>query len=53
MMSIGAENKDLKVSSRAYAEAKHNVIMCKLGTKLSDETKRKISESKKNNPCDF
>jgi hypothetical protein len=52
-MSINAENKDLKISSRAYSEAKQNMIFCKLGTKLSEETKKKISESKKANPCDY
>lgn len=34
---------DLKVSSRAYAEAKENFINCKLGVPLSEETKKKIS----------
>lgn len=53
MMCNGFKDRDLKISSRAYAEAKENFISCKLGIPLSVETKEKISKSKKENPCDY
>lgn len=49
MMSNMAKNRGLVISSRQYSDAKESILFCKKGTTLSDETKRKISESRKLN----
>lgn len=48
-MSNRSFEQGLILSSRQYSDAKESILFCKKGTVLSEETKRKISESRKQN----